>query len=211
MFVYGGCGGNRNNFHTIDECNKACNDDDDNDGNVKNKCLLESSVGDCKASIEKFYYNRETKKCEPFIYGGCGGNENRFDSVNECRKACDVNKCSLPQEQGMCLAWIPRYFFNATSQRCEFFVYGGCDGNENNFETMDSCIGECSSRDVYKINETCLAEKVEGKSCKASIERYYFNKETFRCEKFNYGGCDGNENNFETALACESKCFGFNV
>jgi len=30
--------------------------------------------------------------------------------------------------------------------------------------------------------------------------RYYFNRATQQCEKFMYGGCFGNENNFEVTL-----------
>lgn len=51
----------------------------------------------------------------------------------------------------------------------------------------------------------CALKKDEG-PCKALKDRYYFNVETHRCELFEYGGCQGNENNFETAQECEEKC-----
>ena len=45
--------------------------------------------------------------------------------------------CSLPQKPGpnelSCRAYIPRYFYNSRTGRCEFFVYGGCNGNANRF------------------------------------------------------------------------------
>ncbi len=38
--------------------------------------------------IDKWSYNLLTSKCEKFIYGGCGGNQNRFDTKEECMKTC---------------------------------------------------------------------------------------------------------------------------
>ncbi|XP_074660733.1 kunitz-like toxin PcKuz1 [Tubulanus polymorphus] len=42
--------------------------------------------------------------------------------------------------------------------------------------------------------------------CKAAFQRFYFNKAHGQCEQFIYGGCQANENNFETMAACHSKC-----
>ena len=51
--------------------------------------------------------------------------------------------CQLPAEVGPCNAAFQRYFFNAQTGRCEEFVYGGCDGNANNFETLEACEQAC--------------------------------------------------------------------
>ena len=29
--------------------------------------------------------------CEEFIYGGCGGNENNFETLEECNQQCNPN------------------------------------------------------------------------------------------------------------------------
>lgn len=42
--------------------------------------------------------------------------------------------------------------------------------------------------------------------CKAIKERYFFNVDTGICELFEYGGCGGNMNNFETMEACVETC-----
>merc|ERR1711894_258010 len=44
--------------------------------------------GRCKAFHTKWYYNSDIGACEVFVYGGCGGNANRFDSYKECRATC---------------------------------------------------------------------------------------------------------------------------
>ena len=51
--------------------------------------------------------------------------------------------CSLPLEAGPCDAAINRYGFNPATQRCEPFTYGGCEGNQNSFETFEACVMAC--------------------------------------------------------------------
>lgn len=55
-------------------------------------CVLTPEAGDpdrvCMVRYFRWFYNIATKKCEQFIYGGCGGNENRFDTKDECEKRC---------------------------------------------------------------------------------------------------------------------------
>nr|BAB83366.1 chymotrypsin inhibitor [Bombyx mori] len=45
-------------------------------------------VGPCGAYFKLYSYNQETKKCEEFIYGGCQGNDNRFNTLAECEQKC---------------------------------------------------------------------------------------------------------------------------
>ena len=52
----------------------------------------------------------------------------------------------------------------------------------------------------------CNLNKASG--CKAYFERYFFNKNTGSCEKFIFGGCNGNENNFRNIDDCNNKCAG---
>lgn len=52
--------------------------------------------------------------------------------------------CSLPLDPGPCEAAFPRYYYNAAVGECEAFVYGGCEGNQNNFNTEADCMEACS-------------------------------------------------------------------
>ncbi|XP_021208385.1 chymotrypsin inhibitor SCI-III-like [Bombyx mandarina] len=53
------------------------------------KCMQPFGItGLCMASIQSYTYNQGTKKCEIFIYGGCGGSKNRFNTITECENEC---------------------------------------------------------------------------------------------------------------------------
>ncbi|XP_078269696.1 collagen alpha-6(VI) chain-like [Rhinoraja longicauda] len=51
-------------------------------------CLLEWDMGDCEDYALKWHFDEGTQGCEQFWYGGCGGNENRFNTLEECEDYC---------------------------------------------------------------------------------------------------------------------------
>ncbi|XP_069170527.1 PI-stichotoxin-Hcr2g isoform X2 [Procambarus clarkii] len=51
-------------------------------------CLLPPITGMCRARFIRFFYNSNTNSCQQFVYGGCGGNENRFTSFHTCMSTC---------------------------------------------------------------------------------------------------------------------------
>ena len=52
--------------------------------------------------------------------------------------------CDMEADTGSCFALIPRYFFNATTGKCEMFTYGGCGGNGNNYRSLQECSQQCN-------------------------------------------------------------------
>lgn len=51
--------------------------------------------------------------------------------------------CSLPMEIGPCRASMPAFFYDARTRKCSAFIYGGCSGNANRFETEEMCERQC--------------------------------------------------------------------
>ncbi|KAG8131486.1 putative Kunitz-type serine protease inhibitor spermatin protein [Naja naja] len=51
-------------------------------------CELPAAKGRCNAYITAFYYNPDSRRCKKFTYGGCGGNANRFRTIDECNRTC---------------------------------------------------------------------------------------------------------------------------
>lgn len=46
-------------------------------------------------------------------------------------------------EKGYCRAVMPRFYYDSLENNCFFFIYGGCQGNANNFRTYAECIDAC--------------------------------------------------------------------
>ena len=51
-------------------------------------CSMAKDPGPCRGYFPKYYYDKDSNTCELFIYGGCGGNGNRFDTMQECQEQC---------------------------------------------------------------------------------------------------------------------------
>ncbi|KAJ7381019.1 hypothetical protein OS493_004614 [Desmophyllum pertusum] len=117
-------------------------------------CSLPKLPGVCLGYFPKWFYDSESRKCKPFIYGGCQGNANNFESDEECKKTCSVDVvCKLQPEVGRCKGYFPRYFYNHTSGQCDKFIYGGCEGNNNRFHTLELCQKKCqiASAAIVKV------------------------------------------------------------
>ncbi|ODM86787.1 Boophilin-G2 [Orchesella cincta] len=54
-----------------------------------------------------------------------------------------LDACTLPSDEGSCLAMGKKFFFNTATKQCEIFNYGGCGGNANQFETKEDCDKAC--------------------------------------------------------------------
>ncbi|XP_029372903.1 papilin-like isoform X2 [Echeneis naucrates] len=161
-FIYGGCNANANNFESREACEAACNGVTVMSADqYTESCEVEPQVGPCKAAFHHWYYNSKTKKCEPFIFGGCRGNKNNYISKESCMETCSVSilpsserssadddeykyQCMVTSDPGPCRAAFTKFFYNHDTDTCQTFVFGGCRGNQNRYDTEQDCMNRCS-------------------------------------------------------------------
>ncbi|KAJ7425763.1 Amyloid-like protein 2 [Willisornis vidua] len=55
---------------------------------MKSVCSQEALTGPCRAVMPRWYFDPNKRKCIRFIYGGCGGNRNNFESEEYCMAVC---------------------------------------------------------------------------------------------------------------------------
>nr|XP_040566886.1 papilin-like isoform X2 [Lepeophtheirus salmonis] len=191
-FIYTGCGGNQNNFKTLYMCKNHCKNRHytvniplvkrkhlPSSRDVINVCRLSKETGHCYDKLWRYYYDSYSGKCIRFTYTGCGGNQNNFKTISECKSYCknqyykpnihdtyfpvpekvtplppskDVNEvCRLSKEAGHCYNLLWRYYYDSYSGKCLRFTYTGCGGNRNNFKTLPECKSYCQKQ-YYKPN-----------------------------------------------------------
>ncbi|XP_036274618.1 tissue factor pathway inhibitor [Pipistrellus kuhlii] len=59
---------------------------------------------------------------------------------------------------GSCYEIYFRYFYNKTAERCQSFIFTGCDGNLNNYQLKIDCQVACEKE--YKIPNTMKPELI---------------------------------------------------
>ena len=133
-------------------------------GHASAECDIPPETGDCRSRQISFYYDSDYQRCGFFFYGGCGGNGNRFESLQACHDAChqpnayddqDVSSlkvhvksdhCYMPPVEDndrMCRGAFPKFTFNANTGECSSILYGGCGGTRNLYSSLDECLSAC--------------------------------------------------------------------
>jgi len=175
-FSYGGCLGNANKFESKLECDQACVRSD----NLA-ICEQPQESGPCTGNFTRWFYDEGTGECSSFAYGGCHGNKNRFMNQQECENSCmhkkltmeTTNLCRLEILAGSCNETQARWGFNPEIRKCLPFYYSGCEGNDNNFNTVEECETMCPDAfppELEVVNKILNVEEGQEAVLEISVE-----------------------------------------
>lgn len=180
-------------------------------------CLTPKKVGPCRGSFPRWHYNAASSQCEKFMFGGCKANSNNYLSEQECLDSCENTKVTFSGD-----ARRPNEDCGSPCMEDQFQCSNGCC-----VKTEFECDGEMQCKDGFdeasctKWNASlsqlldikadskahCTEPPVTG-PCRASFKHWYYDPSSEKCNHFIYGGCDGNDNNFESKDACIDECSG---
>ncbi|XP_029415067.1 tissue factor pathway inhibitor isoform X5 [Nannospalax galili] len=185
-------------------------------------CALKVDDGPCKAMMRRFFFNIFTQQCEEFIYGGCEGNKNRFESLEECKEKCVVGYTKnvrttfravnelqdndykiQPDAVNNSLIPQPTKVPNLSVNQLQVDDYKTQPNTVNN--SLITRPTKISNFWEYRGPSWCLTSADSG-LCQASELRFYYNAAIGKCRPFKYTGCGGNENNFTSKRACIKAC-----
>ncbi|XP_037675837.1 kunitz-type protease inhibitor 2 isoform X1 [Choloepus didactylus] len=125
QFVYGGCGGNDNNYLTKEKCLEKCA------GVTVNAVDVQAtSRNGADSSI-------------PSVLRGQNSDDFSGDIFNY------EEYCTAKAETGPCRAAFPRWYFDVEKNVCDNFIYGGCRGNKNIYQSKEECMHRCFGKQSY--------------------------------------------------------------
>uniref|UniRef100_A0A1I7XKE8 BPTI/Kunitz inhibitor domain-containing protein n=1 Tax=Heterorhabditis bacteriophora TaxID=37862 RepID=A0A1I7XKE8_HETBA len=51
-------------------------------------CLMPKDFGPCNGNHTRYAYDKDARICKKFMFGGCQGNLNNFESLEKCTEIC---------------------------------------------------------------------------------------------------------------------------
>ncbi|KAF8387049.1 hypothetical protein PRIPAC_76191 [Pristionchus pacificus] len=141
--------------------------------------------------------------CQPFLYKGCKGNENRFNTRPECMAKC-VGATSAQEQKGSMGAGVVEV--------CSLTTDAKISDEAKKCSTNKECDSKwactrgycCPSKDYICHLPANQGTQLNGQVSKA--QKFVWLKGINNCLPFSYFGVDGNFNNFATYDSCIAAC-----
>ena len=134
--------------------------------------------------MSRWFYNQQTRQCQPFTYKGMGGNENNFLLREHCESTCPVwiNACPTGE---------PFLLPNGRPQPCDASVQDSCPMTHWCHPGPDASTTMCCPGK----SDPCMQALVEGEG-PLTLTRYYFDAASRQCLEFSFKGLKGNSVGF---------------
>ncbi|XP_068601465.1 kunitz-type protease inhibitor 2-like [Brachionichthys hirsutus] len=143
---------------------KAQDTGQDSSGTRSKDCEAAADAGPCRAMFPRWFYDRDRRSCRKFVYGGCRGNGNNYDTEEGCVAACTGSlpsdskevvadgvseeykgMCMVTPDPGPCRAAFTMFYYDSNTGDCLSFIYGGCRGNKNRYTSLEECRSTCTA------------------------------------------------------------------
>uniref|UniRef100_A0A7I5EDG0 Papilin n=1 Tax=Haemonchus contortus TaxID=6289 RepID=A0A7I5EDG0_HAECO len=194
---------------------------------IEEVCRSTQDSGPCQDYSDQFYYDAYKGTCQTFIYGGCGGNLNRFRTEEECMQRCgflNPTASSAYQAQQSPLHEGAQQEPHPIQQRGQ--GAGQAQSQQQEYEQPRQppypdqhqqgpvrppppVVPQQPSYGIHahsaKSRQSCHLPLDVGK-CQGSFDSWYYEMATGSCVEFKYSGCSGNANRFASREECENTC-----
>ncbi|XP_014248718.1 spondin-1 [Cimex lectularius] len=137
---------------------------------AREACQSPKMPGPCRGQFEKWYFDTSTRNCMKFVYSGCWGNRNQFDTQEECEKTCKKLKGDRSLNG-------PFSGFDAESQvKVWDYVPGGAEGpvvdcKVSHWSAWSACSVSCGRGLRQKTRQIIMNARNGGKDCPKKLLR----------------------------------------
>uniref|UniRef100_A0A665VHK9 Amyloid-beta A4 protein n=2 Tax=Echeneis naucrates TaxID=173247 RepID=A0A665VHK9_ECHNA len=101
---------------------------------VRAVCWARAESGPCHDMLERWYFVPEKGSCAPFLFGGCGGNRNNFESEEYCLAVCRSSCKSQDQSCLLILPSVPTMAPSPPDAVDRYLESPGDDNEHDNFQ-----------------------------------------------------------------------------
>jgi len=133
---------------------------------VPEMCLMPMDFGYCRAKVKRYYFDMRRMKCNMFFWGGCAGNNNNFESLEECTRLCvhDINDLYYNTNKNN-VNEPPTYTANSGRKTLTKTNNNNANNNNNN-----------NNEKTLKLNNTILNTSIYNTNPNSNLNKFKINR-----------------------------------